>query len=217
MSSRSPFWLCLWPGLARLWVLGDAVSLIVAIGFGVLLQVALAVTFLWPELWGAGISPAWSAGVTWVFVLWFWVTGLRSGQTFRRQQGAQQQVGPDETVDQLFVDAQTSYLKGHWIEAETAIEDLLARRPEDMEARLLLAGIFRRTKRFDLAQQELEQIQDLPGMGRWRFEIGRELELLSELVEETAEKKAGTNSKEGVVAVVGNKSAGGGNRGAKVA
>ncbi len=213
MSSRSPFWLCLWPGLARLWVLGDVISLIVALGFGVLLQVALAVTFLWPELWGAGISPLWSAGVTWVFVLWFWVAGFRAGRKFC-QEVSSEGGGTDETVNQLFRDAQTSYLKGHWIEAETSLQDLLARRPTDVEGRLLLAGIYRRTKRWDLAQQELQQVQEMPQGGRWRYEIGRELKILHSLQEEAE----GSGDSQGAVAgVVGRSQAGSPTRGAKVA
>lgn len=213
MSSRPQFWQCLWPGLARLWVLGDVSSLIVALGFGVLLQVALAVTFLWPELWGAGISPLWSSGVTWVFVLWFWVAGFRAARTFC--QGESEEPGvADASVDQLFRQSQTSYLKGHWIEAETSLQELLALRPTDLEGRLLLAGVFRRTKRLDLAQQELEALQEHPQAGRWRFEIGRELELLQELRDEMGETAADSSAVAGTIAP---SSGNGSGRGAKVA
>jgi hypothetical protein len=42
--------LCLWPGLARLWLRGDLRGLLAAVGFAGLLNAALVATLIWPEI-----------------------------------------------------------------------------------------------------------------------------------------------------------------------
>jgi hypothetical protein len=75
----------------------------------------------------------------------------------------------------LFIRAQTEYLRGHWVEAQTLLEQLIRRDPEDVESHLLLASVYRRTQRIDLSRRQLREIQGFEGAARWRFEIGREL------------------------------------------
>ncbi len=71
---RVPTWItCVWPGLPRLWVRGDAAGLIWAVGFALLLNVAIITTFVYSELvsppvrtalwWG--LAGFWLASVAW--------------------------------------------------------------------------------------------------------------------------------------------------------
>ena len=64
-----PVLLCGWPGLSGLWYRGKLSSLLVAIGFSVLLNLALISTFLWP--WSLGETfPV----VAWPMILVIWAT-----------------------------------------------------------------------------------------------------------------------------------------------
>ena len=185
--------LTLWPGLARLWLRGELTSLAKGVAFGWLVQFALVVTFIWPELAGSQFSPTLVSVVAWVLVLWFWVIGLRSSRAFVAAE-LRTKLAPDEVSTALLRQAQTEYLKGHWLEAETLLGQLLTKKPADTEAKLLLAGVFRRTKRIDKAEKQLRQLAESPTAARWHYELARELELLTEirtkkLETETAAKK----------------------------
>ena len=165
---------CLWPGLLRLWYAGEFSSLLEAFAFAALLNLAILATFFRPD----AVSLVWRAGI-WATVGLFWLYGLWQG--FRS-------AAPDEPADSapdqqdLFIRAQSEYLRGHWVEAQTLVEQLIELNPEDIEARLLLAAVFRRTRRIDLSRFQLRQAQDLAGAARWRFEIGQELAALDRSV-----------------------------------
>ncbi|HZL90274.1 MAG TPA: hypothetical protein VFB96_18055 [Pirellulaceae bacterium] len=70
-------------------------------------------------------------------------------------------------------------MKGHWLEAESLLVRLLVRRPGDAVARLLLASVYRRSGREELARQQLAELALLPAAAVWREEIAAELKQLS--------------------------------------
>src|SRR5262245_50023041 len=82
--AKPPAWswgsgLALWPVLARLWLRGEFVGLVTAVGFATVLNFALITTFVWPQLVSRGL-PAWAVpAMAWIVVVWFWVAGLRAG------------------------------------------------------------------------------------------------------------------------------------------
>jgi cytochrome c-type biogenesis protein CcmH/NrfG len=90
----------------------------------------------------------------------------------------------DAQATELLRSAQREYLKGHWFEAETHLQDLLHSSPGDVEAHLLLASIQRRTKRPSEARQTLTELGELAGSGQWAEEVQRELSKLAELERE---------------------------------
>jgi hypothetical protein len=170
----------LWPGFARLWRRGDIQGLLIALSFAVVLNLALVVTFA-PERilpdWGVA-GELWPTVLAWVFVLSFWIVGVRAGQRV-----ASRLKEPSKTIDPeleaRFVAAQQQYLRGHWIEAETLLKQLLAVNPEDCEARLLLASVERRSGLSGDARRTLVSLQEMPAAGRWHLEIERELAILN--------------------------------------
>jgi len=156
-----------WPGLASAWR-GEGRGVGWAIGFGLALDAALVLTF---ASWSAAVPAGWGwffAGLCWVLVLGLSVAGRKRGPA------------RDEQVEAWFVEAQRHYLRGHWIEAETLVGRLLARRPDDVEARLLLASIERRTGRRAEARATLRRLRDCPPAAGWRFEIEAEMRQLEE-------------------------------------
>jgi hypothetical protein len=163
---------CLWPGLPRLWYLGDLSSLLVAVTFAALLNLALWASFVRYDT----VSSAWRIWA-WVSLAGFWAFGL--------WQGGRQYATPDDDAashnqQDLFIRAQSQYLRGHWAEAQMSLEQLIRRDPGDVEAQLLLASVFRRSRRIDLSRRQLRQVLDCPGAGKWRFEIGREFAAIEE-------------------------------------
>jgi hypothetical protein len=151
-----------------------------ATAFAGLVQFALICSFVWPELLSPDVPP-WAAPVTaWVLVLGFWIVGYRQG----RLELAQLRSPPatdDPQLEAWFREAQSKYLKGHWIEAETLVSRLLACRADDIEARLLLASICRRTGRLAEARKTLHTLKQLDSAANWRLEITTELQQLTEL------------------------------------
>jgi hypothetical protein len=161
--------MCLWPGLPRLWLRGDWSSLAFACGFGVALNLGLVSSFIWPELLPSPfVISGWLVlGAVWLAsaVRTFWSLPFlcNSGQV--DDQG-------------LFIAAQGEYLRGHWFEAENLLHELLGRSPADVDAHLLLATLYRHTRRIDEAHERLRLMERLDGVERWRSEISVERQLL---------------------------------------
>jgi hypothetical protein len=91
----------------------------------------------------------------------------------------------NEGVDDggLFVQAQGEYLRGHWYEAESLLRKLLRKSPGDIEAHLLLATLYRHTRRGDEMRDRLRRLERLDGAQQWRWEVDRERQLLQRKVE----------------------------------
>jgi hypothetical protein len=197
------FLLCGWPGLAHLWLRGSYPALGLAIGFAMMLNLALMATFLWPALLG-DVFPA----IAWPVVCFTWLTStataLRAVQHLsvppkmscqREQDGIPEEkinkIGwtePDQTREAashtLFNRAQREYLMGHWSEATILLRRRLDQTERDVEARLLLATLYRRTGKLVLATEELKQMERFDDAVHWAFEIGRERGLIEEALED---------------------------------
>ena len=166
----SPIVMCCWPGLPRLWLCGDWFSLLVALAFGGVLNLLLV---------SACVRPAWlpwpANGLAWLSVGGFWfVSAVRAHrncpelcQTLR--------VADDRG---LFLKAQGEYLQSHWFEAESVLNQLLRQSRRDIEARLMLATVYRHTRRYDEAIAELGVIEQFDGAEKWHSEIAAERRLV---------------------------------------
>lgn len=177
MVRRQPAgWLaCAWPGLPGLWRRGDARSLAVAVGCSVLVNLAV-----WGSFLRADAAPSVWSPTVWMVLGVLWAAGCWREVRQRCGSGAVARVRHHED---LFIQAQTEYLRGHWVESHKLLEQMVARNPLDIEAHLLLASVHRRTKRIDLSCMQLRQVGRLRESGPWRFEISRELALLDTLTE----------------------------------
>jgi hypothetical protein len=173
-------WLTLvWPGLPQLWFAGSGAGLALAAGFAALLNLGLICTRLWTELFSPEIqSLIWlAAGGIWIASAGIsarWVAGLRMS-------------GPSAGDEDLFNAAQSEYLKGNWYEAEVALGRLLNRNVVDVEARLMLASLLRRTGRMPESGEQLTRLSRTEGAERWHPEIGRLRKRLAEQAAEAAE------------------------------
>jgi hypothetical protein len=160
----------LWPGLAALWVRGRWEGLIAAMAFGLVLNLALLGTLV-PEMLPSPLSGTTSRAAVWLLVLGFWMVGWwvgRSGPNTRT-------MAVDPQQNEWFCQAQTEYLKGHWVEAEMLLAKSIARDPADAEARLLLASVQRRTRRLAEARATLGELAEVTTASRWAWEIQSEI------------------------------------------
>jgi tetratricopeptide (TPR) repeat protein len=156
---------CAWPGLPALWLRGRWSGLGWALLFSAVLNTALLATFVWPEwLSWAMTTTLWiAAGSLCILGYWQSLTQLPKllGTT------------SDPQAEQKLVDAQCAYLQGRYYEAEQALRRLLHLQPDDPEARLLLASVYRRTNRKKEALDALKRLAEAPRGGRWLFEASR--------------------------------------------
>lgn len=168
----------MWPGLPQLWQHGSASALILALGLGVLLNVAVLATFGWTEL----LTPSLRNGL-WIGTGILWLISV----VYAANWDANPHLGrhPADGIDH-FGEALSYYLKGNWFEAERLLTTLLEGRPHDLDARLLLATLLRHTGRWEEAAGELDRIEGQDGAWKWDLEIRRERQWLAEARAEAA-------------------------------
>ena len=180
---RMPWAMYLWPGLPQLWRQGNWSALARAVGFAALVNLALAASLLWSELFTPGVrSGAWLAvAVVWGGSVWL------SYRWDRRHPAGPIAVSAEDG----FGEALDHYLKGNWFEAERVLGSLLRRNPRDLDAGLMLGTLFRHTGRIEEVQRELERLERFEGSQKWEWEIGRERELLQEALSADAAEPVG--------------------------
>ena len=153
---------CLWPGLPRLWQ-GEWRSLLLSVGLAAAVNALLLLTFVLPHAVGGWLLVGWLlVGTGWIIGIW---------RTARRAAHA---VEADARQEDLFLQAQAQYLRGHWFEAQAALEKLLSRQPRDVDAHLMLATLYRRTGRTREARRQLRILRRIDGAEKWELEIEQE-------------------------------------------
>ncbi len=168
----SPYIICLWPGLPRLWIRGDWAALTTAVMFGAGLNLVLVSSFVWPEL----LPPSFNL-IGWVVVGTVWLASV-----FHAYRSLPHLREPPRVDDRgLFIQAQAEYLKGHWFEAETLLRQLLRYCSRDADVLLMLATLYRRTKRYDEAEKQLDRLDRLDEAVKWRAEIQQERDTLTRI------------------------------------
>ena len=184
----SSWFICLWPGLPRLWWRGDWRALFTAIAFALVLNLWLVASFLWTELLPAKVLVA-----GWVVTIAFWVLSLWQG---RRAWAEIQSGGGERAPEDLFIQAQQEYLNRHWFEAEHLLRDLVRRHERDAEAQLLLATLYRRTHRLPEAEAQLDAVERLESAARWQLEIAQERRLIQRAQSEQSGEEPGMHQEQ---------------------
>ncbi len=169
---RTPWTICLWPGLPQLWSHGSWSGLALAIGAAGVLNALLLVSFGWCELIGPGERIA-----LWGGFAAAWIVAAAWSIRCRRRQAA---AGDIEPENDTFGQALDHYLRGDYYEAEQILEGLLRRNDRDLEARLMSATLLRHVGRLDEALQQLDLLACFEGADKWALEIENERERLTE-------------------------------------
>ncbi|MEE8453054.1 MAG: hypothetical protein V3R99_14105 [Thermoguttaceae bacterium] len=187
---RTPWIVYMWPGLPQIWQQGSWFGLVIAVAAAGVLNFALLAGFGFSELVAGNVRMGlWAAvGVVWVVsaaISYVWVRRQARLQKKRFRRRADREATPDEAT---FSRATEKYLKGDWFEAERLWGVLLKANSRDLDARLMLATLYRHTKRLDEAAEQLTMLERFEGAEAWELEIRRERELLLELRENTLEE-----------------------------
>ncbi len=88
----------------------------------------------------------------------------------------------EEQSDRNFFDVQRAYLQGDWVTCEQALRHLLRYDKGDVEARLMLATLWRHLGRVQEAEKQLGRLERLEAASPWLDEITHEREQLQELL-----------------------------------
>ena len=182
MSTAAYHWTLYWPGLSRLWLRGDGWAFLTAVLFGLVVNFLLVTTFVWPRLLGSAPLTQVFNSLGWFAVLCFWGVCMYDTKRLlpRLLPGAE-----SRGDDTLFSRAQTEYLQGDWYAAEKRLIKLLREAPRDADAHLLLAGVYRRSRRNTEAENQLRFLEHLEGGGKWLFEIDEERRRLAQNAQPT--------------------------------
>ena len=170
---------CVWPGLPQLWRHGSWLGLAAALAFAAVLNFALVNTLIWTQ-W---FSLTWRA-MAWTSVGAIWLAGI--AWTWRQERYAAASMtanappNPSSPAEDLFSVATREYLQGNWVAAHEKLAQLLAKNENDVQARLLLASVYRRTDRIPEARAELQRLTKMERAAAWQFEIDHELEMIDQ-------------------------------------
>jgi tetratricopeptide (TPR) repeat protein len=167
----------LWPGMPWLWLRGSLAGLVLALAFGVAVDVALLTTWIWTELVDLPISIG-----LWTAVAAVWLVATVSAVSAFPPAI---RTGRDEAADTLFVKARNAYLARDWLLAETQLRTLLDISPTDGEAQLLLATLLRRAGRVAEAREAFHKLSRSDSGAVWRSAIAREIDLMAADEDET--------------------------------
>jgi hypothetical protein len=173
---KVPWIAYLWPGLPNVWYSGSGSGLLKALAAAAALNFTLLAWFGWSELLGVGIRNA-IGGV--LALLWV-ISAVVDYAKLRRH--SQPRRGPD-----VFAQATDCYLQGDYFQAEQLLCRSLRSDPHDLDARLLLATVYRRQKRRTDAARQLDEIARCDGAIKWSLEIDRERALLNEVKDADAD------------------------------
>ncbi len=193
MIDQPPRTLCCWPGLAGLWLRGHWSSLFVAVGFSLLLNLALVSSFVWPGILGPEAGFLIWPTVIGCWLIFGWVSWQYIDQFEIAEETPKSSGSSDDT---LFNQAQTEYLKGEFTQAELLLAQRLQAESRDAEARLLLASLYRRTDRFEKALGQLDKLQRLDSGIRWQFEMKRERALVEQEIDRLESEREPTTHEE---------------------
>lgn len=168
----------LWPGLPHLWVRGSLAGLTLALAFSVLLNVLVLATLVWPAWLESRLkfACAITALGLWIAALWETRGELRrlaaEREAAENQPTTENPSEPEENAnDALLQQAQTSYLRGDWLDAERPLRAAIRADRDDFEARFWLVSVLRRSGRLRQAERMLRRLERLDAAEGWRHEL----------------------------------------------
>ena len=158
----------LWPGLPAAWMRGRVCSLLIALGFAVVLEVALLTSVVWPLWLGRN-----TVAVVWFCVVVYWLIGALPFFVRGTLGSRDLNFGNRQRLD-LFRQAQREYLRGDWFQAEQRLHGLLAADETDVVVQLMLASLYRRIDRPERAERHLDLVAQYDQPGKWQWEVSQQ-------------------------------------------
>lgn len=162
-----------WPGVPQLWRGGEWAGFAWAASFALALNLQVLASFLYTDLLSTvGIWTGWLA------ILGFWIAGFVVSRRWTKRQTRTADAFQAEQT--LYSEAFHDYLQMNWIAAEAKCAELIRRRRQDVDARLLLATVLRHAGRTAEARTQLDALIKVEGAEKWALEIALERRSLDE-------------------------------------
>ncbi|MDD3586356.1 MAG: tetratricopeptide repeat protein [Thermoguttaceae bacterium] len=162
------------PGFGGLITYGRWTHLVIAWIFTSYLNIVLISNFYWTSL----LPPSW---YKWTYislgVVWLVLSGMSA--VFSKKFESTRNL---DSQGELYLEVLNHYLKGEWEKTECCAKAILRYNPNDVEVLLLLATLYRHTRRLDLAQETLARLGLLEMSDKWCFEIYSEKMFVNELL-----------------------------------
>lgn len=160
-----------WPGYPGLVRYGRWAFLAVTLVFALALNLLLILNFFWTEYL---TTPQRGVLLLAFLLLWGALYGI-AAQLARRVDAVEHA----DTKSDGFREATLQYLRGNWFETQCCLNMLLRKNPRDVEALLMLATLFRHTRRPEDAWAVHKKLDMLEDAAAWQYEIAREKHLLN--------------------------------------
>ena len=166
-----------WPGWIDGWERGSLRGVLLAWVFSGVLCTAWIGTFWWPALLGT-----WELRFLWGTIL----CSALATVSYRAMRSVMAgNAKPRGCPTNEFAQAQIHYLQENYFEAEKILapfakHQTLSDEDIDLEAALLLATIYRRTDRYELAIELLDRLLLLERSVKWEAELNQERDLVIE-------------------------------------
>ncbi len=164
--------------MPHLWVRGSLAGLTLALAFSVLLNVLILATLVWPAWLESRLkfACAITALGLWIAALWETRGELRRLAAEREaaegQETTENPSNQEENAnDALLQQAQTSYLRGDWLDAERPLRAAIRADRDDFEARFWLVSVLRSSGRLRQAERLLRRLERLDAAAPWRHEL----------------------------------------------
>lgn len=158
-----------------------------ALAFSVVLNVLILGTLVWPAWLESRLkfACALTAAGLWIAALWETRGELRRLAAEREAKESDEPTPlnqGDTEGDDLLRSAQTSYLRGDWIEAERSLRRAIRRDADDFEARFWLVSVLRQADRPHQAERLLRRVESRDAARSWRTEVNDERHRLNQIL-----------------------------------
>ncbi|MDR2438098.1 MAG: tetratricopeptide repeat protein [Planctomycetaceae bacterium] len=164
--------LSFWPGYRGIVQYGHWTFLVIALLFGLLLDVLLLTNFYWTAMITTGQR---NILLIVFFIAWF---GLFTVAVLKSQ--FLNVMSKTDEKDKTFREAILLYLRGDWFGTESLLLPVIKKNPRDIEILLLLATLYRHTQRYNEALEILNKLSLFENAGHWFPEIETERKLITE-------------------------------------
>lgn len=154
-----------------------------AVGFTALVNTLLLASLVWREwLGGDALRIGFAVlAATWLLAWWLTRTERLAACVETTVDGEPILAatnGRQVELDGMFREAQARYLENDWVAAEQLLLKLLKQDARDVEARLMLATLWRHQGRREEALRQLDRLDRLEAADKWRLEIAAERQRL---------------------------------------
>ena len=146
------------PGIGHILLGRFFLGIFIALGYGISLE-AIFLSFIWPAFVAQWVYFGLLALCIWLYAILDILRLMRMSSLWQKE------------GENLYRCALKKYLQGDYGECLRELRRLLRLKFRDIEARLLMAEVYRQTGKISRAKRALKKTKRLDERGKWRWEI----------------------------------------------